>query len=384
MDAGIYFDNASTSFPKPSVAVEAIETYLVEAGCSPGRSGHQRARLSGQAIDEARKTIADFLGCTEYLNIAYTYNATYALNFAIKGYLQKGDHVVTTCLEHNSVLRPLETLKRSGEITYDVVGLGKDGLLDLEEYEAAFQHNTKLVVVNHASNVTGVMNPIERMIKYAHKQGVKVLVDASQTAGFLDISMDASSVDFLAFTGHKSLLALPGIGGLFVRDESDLRTSIEGGTGGNSFSLQQPGYMPDKFEAGTCNYTGIVALGASINYLKKEGLEHIRTHERNLLTKITEELRGVKGVTLYGDVDVTKKVPVLSFNVNDIPSNELSTILDEEFGIMTRPGLQCAPLAHKAIGTHPNGTVRVSLGLQSTPKECEELVSALKKVIAKR
>lgn len=381
MPAEIYLDNASTSYPKPLILAEAIETYLVDAGCSPGRSGHARARKSEEIVDNARRSLATLLGCKEYLNIAFTYNATYALNFAIKGILKQGDHVITTCMEHNSVLRPLEKLKRQGIIEYSVIGLDVDGMLNLQEYEQAFRDNTALVVINHASNVTGIVNPIELMIPHAHDKGAKVLVDASQTVGFLDIAIDGLSVDFLAFTGHKSLLGLPGLGGLYIKDADDLETTIEGGTGGNSFSLVQPGSLPEKFEAGTCNYTGIAALGAGIKYITSEGIEKTRQRERALLSYLTGELATVQDVVLYGVVETTHKVPVLSFNITGIPANEVSTVLDSTYSIMTRPGLQCAPLIHKALGTHPIGTVRVSLGMHTTESECDNLVEAVKAII---
>lgn len=384
MPTEIYLDNASTSYPKPAVLAEAIQSYLVEAGCSPGRSGYARARKSEEIVDNARQLLGALLGCKEYLNIAFTYNATYALNFAIKGVVKQGDHVITTCMEHNSVLRPLEKLKRQGVIEYTVIGLGNDGMLDMKEYELAFRDNTALVIINHASNVTGVINPIERMIPYAHDKGAKVLVDASQTAGFLDIAIDGLDVDFLAFTGHKSLLGLPGLGGLYIKDADDLETTIEGGTGGNSFSLAQPGSLPEKFEAGTCNYTGIAALGAGIMYITEQGFEKTRQKERSLLSYLTNKLAAIPEVVLYGAVDITHKVPVLSFNITNIPANEVSTVLDITYSIMTRPGLQCAPLVHKALGTHPIGTVRVSLGMHTTETECDMLVKAVQTLIAER
>lgn len=380
MTDDIYFDNASTSYPKPLLILDAISSYMKDAGCSPGRSGHQRARRSQELIDHARKQIAEFLGCKEYRNISYTYNATYALNLIIKGYLRAGDHVVTTCLGHNSVLRPLEKLKRQSKIDYTVIGLDGSGLIDIGAYRNAFLPNTKMVAITHASNVIGIINPIEKLIDIAHRKNVKVLVDLSQTAGFLDISLEKCGADFAAFTSHKSLLGLPGVGGIYAQDDSDLDTIIEGGTGGNSVSLVQPGYSPDKFEAGTCNYTGIIALEAATGCLLDIGLDKIRQHERKLLTYVTNGLRAMDGLTLYGDIDIEDKVPVLSFNISGMPANEVSTILDNQYGIMTRPGLQCAPLAHKTIATSPAGTVRVSFGFHNTIKECDTLIQAVKDI----
>lgn len=383
MTNSIYFDNASTSYPKPPILASALSEYLHEAGCSPGRSSHSRGRKSEQYVTNARQRIADFLGCNEYRNIAYTYNATYALNLIIKGYLRKGDHVITTCLEHNSVLRPLEKLKRQGEIDYSVIGLDENGALDIAAYEKAFMPNTRLVVVTHASNVTGIINPVQSLVEIAHSKNSKLLLDISQTAGFLDIELEKWGVDFAAFTGHKALLGLPGIGGAYIRDSMDVDTIIEGGTGVNSISLVQPGYSPDKFEAGTCNYTGIVTLGASVEQLAQLNLSDIREHERQLLAHLTDDLRKNSKVTLFGDVDINTKVPVLSFTIDGLPANEASTLLDEKYQIMTRPGLQCAPLAHKEIGTSPTGTIRVSLGSQNTLKECDQFIRAITEMTGK-
>lgn len=380
MNEGIYFDNASTSFPKPDFISEVIKAYLTTAGCSPGRSGHSRARKSEGLIDDARKQVAKILGVKDPRQISYTYNATYALNMAIKGYLTEGDHAITTCFEHNSVLRPLEKLKRNGQISYTVIGLNDESMVDIQEYEKAFATNTRLVIINHASNVTGTIAPIEEMIKVAHEHHAKVLIDISQTAGFLDINLDEWNVDFAAFTGHKSLLGLPGIGGLYVKDERSLSTIIEGGTGVNSLSLIQPGYMPEKFEAGTLNYTGIVALGASSSHVSNIGLETIRQHEYILLEYLTKKLSSISGVTVIGNKDLSKKVPIISFVIEDIASNEVSKIIDDKYGIMTRPGIQCAPLAHKALGTSPNGTIRVSLGFNNTKEECKKLIEAVEEI----
>lgn len=381
MNEGIYFDNASTSFPKPDFISNVIKTYLATAGCSPGRSGHSRARKSEELIDNARRQIAELLGVKDRRRISYTYNATYALNMAIKGCVVAGDHVITTCFEHNSVLRPLEKLKRSGQISYTVVGLNSKSTINIQEYKKSFTPNTRLVVINHASNVTGAIAPVGEMIKIAHGHGAKVLVDISQTAGFLDINLSEWDVDFAAFTGHKSLLGLPGVGGLYVKDERSLSTVIEGGTGVNSISLVQPGYMPEKFEAGTLNYTGIVALGASSSHISDISLATIRQHEYSLLEYLTKELSAISGLAIIGGDDINMKVPIISFVVEDIPSNEVSKILDERYGIMTRPGIQCAPLAHRALGTSPNGTIRVSLGFNNTKEECKKLIEAIKEIV---
>lgn len=382
MSVGIYFDNASTSFPKPSIINDTIEGYLRDAGCSPGRSGHARARRSESLVNEARQQVAYMLGVDNYTKISYTYNATYAINMVIKGSVDRGDHVITTCFEHNSVLRPLEKLKRSQIIDYSVIGLNKDLEIDFINYKNAFTKNTKLVVLNHASNVTGSILPLEKFIKVAHQHNAKVLVDLSQTAGFLDIKISEWDVDFAVFTGHKSLLGLPGIGGLYAKSDRELSTIIEGGTGVNSISLVQPGYSPEKFEAGTLNYTGIVVLGKCIQYIRDIGLNRIREHEYRLLDYISKELADLPEVQLVGNRNILEKIPILSFNIKNIPSNEVATILDSKYNIMTRPGLQCAPLAHKELGTSPNGAVRISLGYDNTYDECTALINAVSNIIS--
>ena len=383
MSVGIYFDNASTSFPKPSIINDTIEGYLRDAGCSPGRSGHARARRSESLVNKARQQVAYMLGVDNYTKISYTYNATYALNMVIKGSVDRGDHVITTCFEHNSVLRPLEKLKRSQIIDYSVIGLNKDLEIDFISYKNAFTKNTKLVVLNHASNVTGSILPLEKFIKVAHQHNAKVLVDLSQTAGFLDINISEWDVDFAVFTGHKSLLGLPGIGGLYVKSDRELSTIIEGGTGVNSISLVQPGYSPEKFEAGTLNYIGIVVLGKCTQYIRDIGLNRIREHEYRLLDYISKELADLPEVQLVGNRNILEKIPILSFNIKNIPSNEVATILDSKYNIMTRPGLQCAPLAHKELGTSPNGAVRISfLGYDNTYDECTSLINAVNNIIS--
>lgn len=379
-----YMDNASTSHLKAPGILEAITSYLDDSGSSPGRAGHHLARKGDQLVNEARKKVASFLGASNSAKISYTYNATYALNLILKAKLQTGDHVITSCLDHNSTLRPLETLRREKEIEYTPVGLTSENTFDMDDYKKSFRKNTALVSITHASNVLGIINPVEQIIEYAHSKKIPVLIDASQTAGFLDIDIDKWNVDFIVFTGHKSLLGLPGIGGLYVRDERSLPTLIEGGTGGNSLSLRQPGLSPEKYEAGTINYTGIVGLGAAIDYLSSKALANIQEHEYTLTEMIVNQLKEMPEILLYTDYKKSTHVPTFSFNISGLISNEVSTILDEKFGIMTRPGIQCAPLAHAAIGTSPNGTVRVSIGLDNTEKDVDYFISAIKDTVRLR
>lgn len=375
----IYFDNATTSFPKPRVVVDAIQDYLENGGCSPGRSGHAYARLSEERIDTARKSIARFLGVATHTKITYTYNATYALNMVIKGLLKKGDHVVATCLEHNSVLRPLHKLSMLGIIEYSILGLDADNGLNIANLESMLRPSTKLVIINHASNVTGQLNLVDEAIKIAHKHGVKVLVDISQSAGHVAVDLEKMEADFAVFTGHKALFGLPGIGGLYVKDFKDVDVIVEGGTGNNSSSLFQPELPPHKFEAGTVNYTGIIALARGIKYIEDIGLDVIMAKESALIGLIVDGLKTNPKVTIVAP-EYSRIVPIISLCMEGMPANILASMLDNEYRIMTRPGLQCAPLAHKAIGTYPTGTLRVSLSTHNTKDECQTFVRAIREI----
>lgn len=374
----IYLDNASTSHPKANVEIiEAISFYLNEIGSSPGRSGHTLAKMGDEVISDTRKALGELLNIKRVDKIAFTLNATHALNIAIKGSLKQGDHVIISNFEHNSVIRPLEKLRRQGIIEYDIFESDEKGNFDLNKLNGLFKTNTSLIAINHASNVIGVLSPIEEIIKLAHSKGVKVLVDVSQTAGLIDIDVEALDLDMLCFTGHKSLLGPSGTGGMYVKDYMSMSTLIEGGSGGNSYSLIHPGDMPDKFEAGTINYLGIAGLGASVQALNEQGIENIRNHEMQLLQKLLNSLKENEKVKIYGSLDLPHKVPLISFNIDGYMSNEVGKILNDEYGIMTRTGLQCAPLIHKTLGTYPHGTVRVSLGWKNTENQINTLIQAI-------
>lgn len=376
-----YLDNASTTYPKPACVWEAAKDYIENIGANPGRSGNYLARKAENVVANCRDSLARLFNIKDPNSIALTFNATHALNTVLKGTLNQGDHVIITNFEHNSVIRPIEKLKRTGIVEYDVVDSNVDGIFQSIDFEAAIKTNTKLIVINHASNVIGVIAPIEEVIKIAHRHGVQVLVDASQTAGFLDIDVEALDIDYLVFTGHKALLGASGTGGFYAKDPYVVRTLMEGGSGSNSLSPVHPGVLPDKFEAGTMNYLGIAGLGASLEQLLTTGIAINRTRELDLTKELLEGLSAIEDITIYGTTDIDRKVPVLSFNITGQTASEVATVLDQKYKIMVRPGLQCAPLIHKTLGTSPNGTVRISLGASTTQKDIHTLLSAVQEVV---
>ncbi len=375
-----YLDNACTSHPKPAVVWEAVKNYQVNIGASPARSGHTLGKKADGVVSETRQLLADLFNAKDPRHIVFTQNSTQALNMIIKGTLTEGDHVITTNLEHNSTLRPLENLSRAGMITYTVVQSDNQGIIDPKAIEKAIEKKTKLIAVNHASNAIGVRTPINAIGKVAKANNLLFLIDASQTAGVLEIDIEKDHIDFVAFTGHKSLYGPSGIGGAFIRDPKTVRSFIEGGSG-NSKSLVQPAYLPEKFEAGTHNYMGIAGLNASLKTLLKKR-EEILKKELELTEYLIQRLDSIEEITVYGTKKISLKVPVVSFNMKGFFANQLAGILDEEYDILTRPGLHCAPLVHKRIGTAPTGTVRVSLGMYNTKKQIDHLIKSLEKIAA--
>jgi cysteine desulfurase family protein len=377
-----YLDHASTSYPKPDAVWEAARDYLADVGASPGRGGYRAARRADALMEEARGLVAALIGATDSSRVVFTANATEALNVAITGSLSRGDHVVTTSAEHNSVLRPLEALARAREITYTVVEVGAGGLLDPAAVRAAMTPATRLVAVNHASNVTGAVAPAAAVGALAREAGALFLLDASQTLGVLDVDVDALGVDLLAFTGHKGLRGPSGTGGLYVRRPAALRPLLHGGTGLNSSAPVQPAVMPAKFEAGTPNYLGVAGLRAAVRELLAEGVENVREREARLTELALRGLRAVDGLTVY-DVDPrVARVPVVSVNLAGWYPAELCAVLDEQYGVLTRAGLHCAPLMHRTLGTSPHGTLRVSLGAGTTERDVEALCDALAEIRA--
>lgn len=374
----IYLDNAATTFPKPSCVYDAINDCLRNYCANPGRAAHALSLQCELKIIECRERLAKLLNIDNPMRIVFTSNATEGLNIAIKGVLNPGDHVITTMIEHNSVLRPLENLKRIGiEITMLPVDL--NGYVSLSRIKSSIKKNTKALVINHGSNVLGTIQDIESIGNLAKSLNILLIVDAAQTAGYVDIDVKRMNIDLLAFPGHKSLLGVQGTGGLYIREDLDIPSLKEGGTGSISHSLIQPDFMPDKMESGTLNTPGIVGLGDGVKFILSKGLINIRNHEISLMEQLTEELSKLSFLKLYGELDASKKTSVLSFNVDGFDSSEVGRLLNEQ-NICIRSGYHCAPMIHKIIGTERIGTVRVSPGYFNSHEDIENFIIAIKNI----
>jgi cysteine desulfurase family protein len=378
----VYFDNAATSWPKPPQMQEAMIAYLQEVGGSPGRSGHRMSIEATRIVGEARDTVAELFGVDDPSRIAFTKNSTEALNIAIMGCLEQGDHVITSSIEHNSVMRPLRYLEAQHTIDLTVLPCSPTaGYLDPDDVLSALRPNTRLIVVLHASNVIGNLLPVGEIGAIAREADIPFLLDASQTAGAYPIDVEELNIDMLAFTGHKSLLGPTGTGGLYVRERIELRPLTHGGTGSRSEQEIQPDFMPDKYESGTLNVVGLAGLGASIRFLLEIGPGQVYSHEQNLVDRFLAWAADRPSITVYGPADVNRRLGVLSFNIKGVSPSELGLILDQGFGIMTRVGLHCAPAAHRTLGTYPDGTVRFGFSYFNTLKEVDYAIGALEEII---
>ncbi|OGW85253.1 MAG: cysteine desulfurase [Omnitrophica bacterium RIFCSPHIGHO2_02_FULL_46_11] len=376
----IYLDNAATSFPKPKRVYERMDQFLREEAANPGRSGHSLSVAAEAQLVQARSLLAKFFGAKSAERIIFTLNCTDSLNIAIKGALRDGDHVVTTILEHNSVLRPIHALEAAQKITVTKVRPSKDGLIDPQEIKKAFRKNTKLVAMTHASNVIGVLEPIREIGRIVREAGLLLLVDAAQTAGIVSIDVERDFIDLLAFPGHKSLYGPPGTGGLYVGERAKLIPWREGGTGFDSESKTQPDTLPFLLEGGTPNSVGIVGLKEGVSFILQEGLEKIQAHERSLVKKLRQELKQVSGLKLHGIDDVTNSVAPVSFVIDGVEPQEFSIVLDQSFQIAVRAGLHCAPLMHEFLGTAPQGSIRFSPGYFNTLDEIEQAARAVHEI----
>ena len=375
----IYFDNSATSFPKPEEVYKASEKAMRIFGANPGRGGHRMAVEASKEIFKVREKIANLFNIKDPLRIAFTQNSTYALNFAIKGCINKKGHVITTALEHNSSLRPLFSKRDNGEIELELIYPEKNGDISIKKIIESINEDTIAVVVNHISNVTGTIVDIEKIGKVTREKGVMLIVDASQSAGYLDIDVERDGIDILCFTGHKSLYGLQGSGGIYIREGIDFIPIIEGGTGSFSKLERQPLVMPEGLEAGTLNTLAIVSLGAGIDFIQKVGIENIRKHEDKLTQRFLTELKKIPEVEVYGS---DKRGPVVTLNIKGIDSGDLAAYLDEEYGILVRGGLHCAPKIHETIGNGENGGVRFSFGFFNTDEEIEYAINVIKEIVA--
>lgn len=375
----VYFDNAATSFPKPQIVYDTIIEAMTTYGANPGRSGHKIALKSSRGIFDTRLQISKLFNIKNPMDVILTFNCTESLNMAIKGVLKPGDHVITTSMEHNSVLRPIVFLESLG-IKHTIVQGDIMGIVNPGDIEKAILPETKMIVTTHISNLTGTIQDIQSIGNIAKSHGLIYLVDGAQSAGAYDIDVEKMNIDMLAFPGHKSLLGPQGTGGLYVKEGIEIKEIFQGGTGSISHSLTQPDVMPDKFESGTPNAPGLIGLGAGIKYIMETGMSNIRRKEEELTKHFIEEVSKIEKIKIYGPLDIKCHGPVVALNIGDADSSEISYILDDEYDIAVRPGLHCAPLAHKTIGTFKQGVVRFSFGYENTHEEIDLGIKALKEI----
>lgn len=376
----IYLDNSATSWPKPREVHQAVLDAVKTYGANPGRSGHKMSIAASSEIFKCRMSVAEFFGIDDPSKVIFTLNATDSLNIAIKGILKENDHVIVSSMEHNSVLRPIYALSQEKGVTYDMVYGNVYGYVSAEDIEKAIKPNTALIILTHASNVCGTVNPIREVGAIARKHNIPFLVDASQSAGILPIDVEKDNIDILATAGHKGLYGPVGVGVLYVKDASKINTIKEGGTGSNSMDLKQPSVLPDKFESGTINTVGIMGLMAGINFINKIGLDEIAAHEKKLTGMMIERLAFTNGVSVYGYLHTGNRLGVVSFNISGVDSVEVAKYLDEKYNIAVRAGYHCAYTAHQTIGTETLGTVRASVGALNTASDIETLCNAVKEI----
>jgi cysteine desulfurase/selenocysteine lyase len=379
----ISLDNAATSWPKPPEVYEAVDRYQREVGIAVGRGATARGVALQKTVDRCRARAARLLGGASARQVVFTFNGTDALNLALHGVLRRGDHVVTTAVEHNSVLRPLRRLQATCGVETTYVGPSAEGIVTASDVEAALRPNTRLVAISHVSNVTGAIQPVEDVVAAARRRGVFTLIDAAQSAGHLPINMAELGADLLACSGHKGLLGPLGTGLLLLRPgiEEQLDSARQGGTGTQSEVDEQPSTLPEKYEAGNHNAPGLVGLEAALEWIERKTVEAIRAHEQALTARLWEGLRGVGGVALYGPREAERRCGVVSFALEGFAPQEVAAVLDEQFGIESRAGLHCAPRMHQTLGTFESGgTVRLSPGPFTTEDEIDAAVDAVRQL----
>ncbi len=379
----IYLNNAATTYPKPKEVYQSVEYFFRNNGVNPGRSQDKKTMNINRVIFDIREKLAKFFGIENSSNFIFTSGATMSLNLALKGYLKQNDHVISTKLEHNSVIRPLNKLQKEGRITVTFVDFNKDGIIEIDKIKEVINENTSLIVLSHASNVLGTINNIEEIAEFAGDNNIKLLVDAAQTAGILEIDLSKLKVDMLAVPGHKSLYGPPGVGGLYIKEDIVLDTIIEGGTGSNSLDELQPEIRPDKYESGTLNTLGIVGLGAGVEFIQKTGINKIYQHERQLLSVFLKGLKDINNIKIYGTTDLDKKVGVVSINLDNLSAAKFAHSLQNRYNISVRAGMHCAPYVHKSLNTNQKGMVRFSFSYFNTLDEINETLSVIEKIAKK-
>jgi cysteine desulfurase family protein len=385
MNKLIYLDSGSTTFPKPEEVYHQMDRFYRDYGVNPGRSGYDLCMIAVTMVEETRRLLTKFFNGTDYNRLIFSLNGTDALNLAIFGLLENGDHAITTAIEHNSVLRPLYHLSRDSNVEVDHIPFDSRGFVDPDAIKRKMKKNTRLVVVNHGSNVIGTVQPIKEIGALCRERGITFLIDSAQTAGKIPIDMDRMNIDVVAFTGHKSLMGPMGTGGLYVREGVEVRHTRAGGTGVRSAIRSHLDEYPYRLEYGTGNLPGIAGLNAGVKWVEEKGLHTIHEHESNLLRMLRDGLREIDGVSLYCQDDLTDHIAVLAFNVDGLEALDTGTMLDVDYNISCRTGLHCAPMVHEQIGTDKiHGAVRFGIGPFNTEEDITTAVQAVGEIVRSR
>ncbi len=383
MDDIIYLDNGATAFPKPQMVYDFMNRFYQKSGVSPGRAGYDKALETEEVVQSTREMMIELFNADDPDRLTFCYNASDALNMIINGIIEKGDHVITTNLEHNSVLRPLYHKEHDGMIEVTYIPFDEKGYIDPDDVKKAFKGNTKLVIMNQASNVIGTIQPVGEIGKYCREAGITFVVDSSQSAGIMNIDIKKMNIDVIAFTGHKSLMGPTGIGGLYCGENTEIGITKYGGTGVRSAERMHPGEFPHRLECGTLNILGVAGLYAGQKWLREQGIDNIHREEMELWSKLKEGLQDIDEVTIYCADYPEKHIPVLSVNVKGWEAIDVGTLLDGEYDIAVRTGLHCAPLVHEQLGTDKiHGTVRFSIGPFNTEDHIRKSVEAVREIAA--
>jgi cysteine desulfurase family protein len=385
MDKLIFLDNGATSFPKPEEVYVFMDNFYRNFGVNPGRSGYDLCMETGELVETTREMLTEFFNGKDPDRLCFSYNSTDALNLVINGILKEGDHAITTTIEHNSVLRPLYHLYKYNGVEVDYIPFDGKGFVDPDEFPKKFKKNTKLVIINHASNVIGTIQPIKEIGKHCRKNGIPFAIDASQSAGKIAVDIEEMNVDVVVFTGHKSFLGPTGIGGLYVREGIEIRHTRAGGTGVRSAVRTHLDEYPYRLEYGTLNILGVAGLQAGLKWIKKKRLNNIHEQEMKLTAMLRDGLKDIEEVTLYCQDDLKDHISIFLFNIDGLEALNTATILDVDYNIACRSGLHCAPLVHEQLGTDKiRGAVRFGIGPFNTEAQIETVVKAVKEIAKSR
>lgn len=385
MDKLIFLDNGATSYPKPEEVYTFMDHFYRNFGVNPGRSGYDLCMETGELVEKTRDMLTKFFNGKDPNRLCFSYNSTDALNLIINGMLEEGDHAVSTTIEHNSVLRPLYHLYKYKGVEVDHIPFDRKGFVDPDDFPKKIKKNTKLVIVNHASNVIGTIQPVKEIGKYCKEREIPFVVDVSQSAGKIPVDIEELNIDVIAFTGHKSLLGPTGIGGLYVREGIEIKHTKAGGTGVRSAVPTHLFEYPYRLEYGTLNTLGVAGLHAGLKWIQRKGLKNIHRQEMKLVTKLRDGLKNVEGVTLYCQDDLTDHIAIFLFNIDGLEALNTGTILDVDYNIACRTGLHCAPLTHKQLGTAKlHGAARVGIGPFNTEEHIKIAIEAVKEIAASR